>query len=335
MKGRTDHFKQEARIAKEIGADGIFLDTMDKSDVAFREAVDAVNTEVVFASEGRPDLEAAQLVTGSWNQSGNATNKMPNIDLFRFIFPEHNVHNINRGARKRDELIYNALFNGTGLIVWEDIFGEINKYSWNERILIQRYSRIIHENRDAYLTNNPIPLVPTFRKDLYVNAFSISTKSIYPAYQLDREKVDRMYDNRMIGPFMEVNNPPDWHYIDIWNHQIIPTENIEDKTRLIFPEEPTDVMSCIVGFPNNLDISINGDNVKVMTINPISNASIQINTVNNLTMMEENNLNISGLSVEFNISDLNLKFPYKVLVKLMEGDILKDEVILDMGWKQF
>ena len=51
MKGRKDHFKQEARISKAIGADGVFLDTMSETDVGFREALDAVNPDNVFVSE--------------------------------------------------------------------------------------------------------------------------------------------------------------------------------------------------------------------------------------------------------------------------------------------
>ena len=334
MRGRKDSFKQEARIAKAIGADGIFLDTMSESDVAFRDAVDAINPDIVFVSEGRPDLGATRLVTGSWNQQGNATNKMPNVDLFRFIFPEHNVHNINRGARKRDELIYNALFNGTGLIIWEDIFGEINKFSWNERILIQRYSRIIHENRDAYLTANPIPLVADLRNDIYINAFPYAEKCVYPAYQLGRENVDRRYDNRLIGPFMLVEHPDNWHYVDVWNHQPILTEKKNDKTYLVFPEEPTDVMSCIVGFPANLDVEIDGEILQIKVKRPIKDASIHVNTVNNLTMMEEEVDQIQGNSGDIQISQLRLKYPYLILVKLMQNDILKDEVILDLGWKK-
>ena len=281
MKGRTDHFKQVARISKAIGADGIFLDTMNESDTSFREALDAVNPDNVFVSEGRPDLTAAQLVTGSWNQSGNATNKMPNVDLFRFILPEHNIHNINRGARKRDELIYNALFNGVGLIIWEDIFGEINRFSWNERILIQRYNRIIHENRDAYLTDNPVPLVADFRDDLYVNAFPGAEKCIYPAYQLGREKVNRAVDDRLIGPFMEVSHPENWHFVDVWNHQTIPIKNVNGKTCLIFPEEPNDVMSCIIGMPKNLKVEKEGQTLHIQVNKPMENSLIHINTVNN------------------------------------------------------
>jgi hypothetical protein len=334
MKGRKDHFKQEARISKAIGADGVFLDTMSETDKGFREALDAVNPDNVFVSEGRPDLAGAQLVTGSWNQSGNATNKMPNVDLFRFVIPEHNIHNINRGARKRDELIYNALFNGTGFIVWEDIFGEINRYSWNERILISRYNRVIHENRDAYLTDNPIPLVADFRDDLYVNAFPISEKCVYPAYQVGRENINRAVDDRLIGPFMEVEHPQDWHFIDVWNHQAIPVEIINGRSCLVFPEEPTAVMNCIVGMPVNLNVEFDGNIIHVKTGKPLDNASIQINTVNNLTLMEEKVLKISGNSGDIDIKKLDLKFPYKVLVKLMQEDILKDEVILNLGWKK-
>ncbi|MFC1620454.1 hypothetical protein ACFL45_10980 [Candidatus Neomarinimicrobiota bacterium] len=335
MKGGKDHFKQEAAIAKAIGADGIFLDTMGKSDISFRTEVDAVSTDIVFVSEGRPALEAAELVTGSWNQSGPATNKMPNVDLFRFVFPEHNVHNINRGARKRDELILNALFNGVGFIVWEDIFGEINKYSWNERIMIQRYNRIIHENRDAYLTDSPVPLIDALHPKLFVNEFAIDSKVVYPAYQLDRANVNRMIDDRLIGPFLEVDQPDNWHFVDVWNHQMIPVQRKSGKSRLVFPEEPADVMSCIVGFPKNLAVEVVDGKIGIQATNPVKGGAIHVNTVNNLTMMEQEVLKIDGNTGQAALSDIDLKTPHKVLVKLMEGDVLKDEVILDLGWKQF
>ncbi|MDZ7724233.1 MAG: hypothetical protein U5R06_15865 [candidate division KSB1 bacterium] len=335
MNKDKNHFKEEAKIAKAIGSDGVFLDTMDESDKMFREALDAVNPDNVFVSEGRPDLDAAQLVTGSWNQQGNATNRMPNVDLLRFIIPEHNVHNINRGARKRDELILNALFNGTGFIVWEDIFGEINNYSWNERIMIKRYNRIIHENRDAYLSDSPVPLVRDFRDDVYVNKFPVHNKCVYPVYQLDREHISRSLDNRLIGPFMPVDHPESWHYVDVWNHKAIPTQNFKGMTCLAFPEEPTDVMSCIVALPSNLLVESKGTILDISARQPVENASLHINTVDNLTFLEENQQIIPGHTGKVDISELQLDFPYKVIVKLMQDDILVDEVIVNTGWKQF
>jgi hypothetical protein len=93
-------------------------------------------------------------------------------------------------------------------------------------------------------------------------------------------------------------------------------------------------MNCIVGMPVNLKVEVDGNIIHVKTGKPKENASIQINTVNNLTLMEEEVLKISGNSGDIDIKKLDLKFPYKVLVKLMQGDILKDEVILNLGWKK-
>jgi hypothetical protein len=133
---------------------------------------------------------------------------------------------------------------------------------------------------------------------------------------------------------MEVEHPQDWHFVDVWNHQAIPLENINSKTCLVFPEEPTSVMNCIVGMPVNLSVEVEENIIHVRASKSLENSSIQINTVNNLTLMEEEFLKISGNSGEIDIKKLDLKFPYKVLVKLMQGDILKDEVILNLGWKK-
>jgi len=356
MVKNQDHYKEEARISKAIGADGVFLDTMKDSEIAFRKALDAVNPDNVFVSEGRPSIADAQLVTGSWNQSGSATNTMPNVDLFRFLLPKHNVHNINRGARDREQLIHNALFNGTGFIVWEDIFGEINQYSWNERILIHRYSRILRENIDAYLTENPIPLVRDLRDDIYINAFPVSSKCVYPTYQNDYKSVSRraiINDGsaprfrgkggrdwegktpRLIGPFIDVDHPKDWHYIDVWNHRNVATKEVNGKTRLIFLEEAPDKMSCVVGMPKNLKVNQADGSLKIRVTNPIENSRIQINTVDNLNMMEEEKMELRGDDVTVNLSDLDLDYPYKILVKLMQEDIMIDQVIIDAGWFNF
>jgi len=139
----------------------------------------------------------------------------------------------------------------------------------------------------------------------------------------------------LIGPFMVVKHPDNWHYVDVWNHQPILTEKKNGKTWLIFPEEPNDVISCIVGMPENLKVEKDGEMLRIDARRPLDNASIHINTVNNLTMMEEEVLKLAGNKAVVEVSRLKLDFPYIVLVKLMQGDILKDEVVLNLGWKKF
>ena len=94
--------------------------------------------------------------------------------------------------------------------------------------MIHRYSRILRENIDAYLTENQIPLVRDLRDDIYINAFPVSSKCVYPTYQNDYKSVSRraiINDGsaprfrgkggkdcegktpRLIGPFIDVDHP--------------------------------------------------------------------------------------------------------------------------------
>ena len=52
-------------------------------------------------------------------------------------------------------------------------------------------------------------------------------------------------------------------------------------------------------------------------------------------MAEEEVLKLPGSKATVEISKLKLDFPYLVIVKLMQQDVLRDEVILNLGWKRF
>jgi hypothetical protein len=221
------------------------------------------------------------------------------------------------------------------LIIWEDIFGEINRFTWQERCLIKRYNRIIHENRDAFLSDNPRPLVADLREDLYINSFPSQEKCVYPVFQLGRENVDRHERQRLVGEFLVVDHPQDWHYVDVWNHQPIRAERKDGRTHLSFWEEPADVMSCIVGFPKRLSVRRQGENLLFEVSEPIDGTFVEINLVDNLTMIEKEAVQLQGARGKVVINELGLEFPYLILLKLRRKDVLVDEVIIDLGWKKF
>jgi hypothetical protein len=141
--------------------------------------------------------------------------------------------------------------------------------------------------------------------------------------------------NQMKGPYIEVDHPDNWHYVDVWSHRKIPAEKVNGKTRLSYPIQPAEPIFCIVALPENLRVIRDEKTLRVETRFPLENASIQINTVDNLTMIEEEMLKLPGNGGILDIPRLNLDYPYKVLIKLMQGDVLKDEVVLDLGWKKF
>ena len=87
--------------------------------------------------------------------------------------------------------------------------------------------------------------------------------------------------------------------------------------------------------PKNLKVNQADGSLKIRVTNPIENSRIQINTVDNLNMMEEEKMELSGNDATVNLSDLDLDYPHKVLVKLMQDDVMIDQVIVDAGWYGF
>ena len=46
-------------------------------------------------------------------------------------------------------------------------------------------------------------------------------------------------------------------------------------------------------------------------------------------------MNFSGNDATIKLSELDLDYPHKVLVKLMQDDVMIDQVIVDAGWYGF
>ena len=132
-----------ARAVAEIGADGVFLDTMDSVLVQFRQAIDQVRSGVVFCSEAQPGSDSLPLITGSWDQAPHR--QAAEIDLQRFLFPERPTFMVNRHAvgAHRLAVLNRARFNATGLVVWQDIFGEMLPFTDQEASMVREIVSVL------------------------------------------------------------------------------------------------------------------------------------------------------------------------------------------------
>jgi len=254
---RDDLGAAQAEVMARTGANGTYLDIMSGATERLRQTFDRVDPGIVFSSENRPSFAGLALSTGSQEDHEYVT-EMPRLDLLRFVLPEHNISNTERMGRNRTNQIRNTIFNLVGFTVWEDIFGEINRYSWDERVLITRYNRLVHDHMDAFLTLEPRPLLPTRPlgrsqgssphksawspnpethdhpypppsddrpSGLCVNAFPTSGKTLYSLYHHGHDNVDRFHDNRARGRLFRVEVPADWRVVNVWDG--LPAEIIE------------------------------------------------------------------------------------------------------------
>lgn len=166
-------------LLRETDADGFFLDTMEQVPGGFREAADAVRPGIVFCSELHPNTrESLEILTASWDQFWSIP-CMPEIDLLRFILPGHTAPQISRwqNGSGKDMLIKRAIFSGTGLVVWQDVFGSWLPYSAEQKETIRRYKQLWLEYRSYFQGTESIPLYPTEWSGLYCNRFSAEAEN--------------------------------------------------------------------------------------------------------------------------------------------------------------
>ena len=250
---KEDMYGAMAEIAGIVGADGLLLDTMGKSDAEFRQKMDTYNRAAQFVTEGRPGLDGLVVTTSSWDHK-LTQDSMPYVDLLRFILPEHRVFQINRWDRDRLPLIKKAIFNTTGYTVWNDIFGEINIHTWEEKIMLSRYHRAMHDFAHVINTTDNEPLVENFVPNLYVNGFYHKEMHFYTLFQDVHNFVTHHKDRRVIGSLFRVKVPDDWHAADIWNKRPVEIRIQSGEKMVFFPNEMPEGIGCIVVMPELIQV---------------------------------------------------------------------------------
>lgn len=254
-----------AQLIVDTEADGVFLDTMEMITPAFRQAIDGRNPGVVFCSEGRAREEALEIVTGCWDQSPNrgqtdgnwsaSVEVMPKIDLWRFVLPEHRLFVINRHAMGDDRLriIQRGFFNGTGWVVWQDIFGLTLPYTSQEAALLKKCRTIFRENRQAVNCEAPVPLVETTITGLWANEFPGQAKRMWTFYNEG--------DRPAQGGGLPITARPGCHFVDVWSgREVAPPDG------LLNVHVAAQSVGCVVESPCLIALSPDRQQVQVADI---------------------------------------------------------------------
>lgn len=126
----TPDIEALTQIIKDIDADGIFLDTMAWGAKEFREKLDQVKPGVVLESELALAVENINDHHMSWAQWFGDSNA-PGILRNKWFERCHMQHGISRWERDRTKELQTAWMNGSGIMIWENVFGQW--VGWNER----------------------------------------------------------------------------------------------------------------------------------------------------------------------------------------------------------
>jgi hypothetical protein len=214
-----------AKLIQEIDADGVFLDTLSSLDAKLQRTVESARAGVAFCSEGRASSASLQSITCSWEQSqsrsweqGNWTavpERVHKIDMERFVFPEHRLFVVNRFATGKDRIrvIQRGFFNGTGWVVWQDVFGLALTYTPEETAFLKKCRTIFRSHRSTIWGPGPYPHLPTRVPGVYCNEFTGGGKSIWTFYNDN----DHLVDEAVI----QIARNQHTHFVDLWNEKEI------------------------------------------------------------------------------------------------------------------
>ena len=155
-------YEELGEIVQGLDADGVMLDTMTEVPERLAREVALRRGGVVFAPELRPrdaDLRHLRQSWAQWFEVGDAAT--PSIYRHRWLVPQHMQLAIRRWDTSRRGDIAYSFFNGSGLILWDNVFGTWNPYTREDRRLIAETAAVLDHCQDLIVRGQWLPLIPT------------------------------------------------------------------------------------------------------------------------------------------------------------------------------
>jgi len=166
-----------AELVRTLDFDGIFLDTLNEGAAEFRVKLDAIRAGIVLESEGAPPLENIQDHHMSWAQWFQDSST-PGILRNKLLERRHMQHQIRRWDRDHTGELQSAWMNGSGMMVWENVFGTWVGWSPRDKSILRSMLPIQRRYASIFSGQGWTPLVPTDIPDLFASLWEGSSEKL-------------------------------------------------------------------------------------------------------------------------------------------------------------
>jgi Sulfatase-modifying factor enzyme 1 len=197
-----------AELVTSLGVDGVFLDTMREGGPELVAKLQQLRPPPVLEGESRVPLERITDHEMSWAQ-WFADSPAPGVMAAHWFERRHMQHHTRRWNRDHSDELQSAWMNGTGVVVWDAVFG--SWVGWNERdaSTLRRMVRAQRALADLLIDGEWTPLVDATVEALaagvYVSRFRGPAMTLWTA--VNRGVVDfsgRVIDNHGDSPVLDV-----------------------------------------------------------------------------------------------------------------------------------
>jgi len=204
--GRPDE-EALADTTKALDADGIFLDTMVQVPARLRALVDAARPGVTFEPEGHPAVADLAQCNASWGQWLQPFDEGGALHL-KWLEPRHMQHQIRRWDPSRQADLAATWLNGSGILVWENVFGSWNPWSAPDRADLRRMVPVLRHHADLLCSDTWLPCFPTRVPALRASSWQRGPCRLWTLLSQDRQPYE--------GVAFEAPDA-DCRWFDLWN----------------------------------------------------------------------------------------------------------------------
>jgi formylglycine-generating enzyme len=149
-----DDAAEIAALVSDLGADGVFLDTLKEGAEELRAAMPP---GVAFESESRVPLARIRDHAMSWAQ-WFADSDVPGVLRARWFERRHMVHHTRRWHRSHLEELHSAWLNGAGVLVWDVVFGVWAGWSPRDRDVLKAAQAVWRDHAGLFAHGEWTPL---------------------------------------------------------------------------------------------------------------------------------------------------------------------------------
>lgn len=231
----TSDFKTFAGIIGKTNADGLFMD-VGTYGFEFQPELDKYKRGITVGPEISPLLQVSQgpnAVTSSWAQTVKPINN-GGVMALKWIIPDHLQLRIERGNPDRQNQMAFTWINGQGIIVWENLFGIMNKWNAKDRQTLRRMNAIWQQFYSLYTSDTWKPYLPTNNEAVNTSSWENTTTRIWnivATKPLNGTTIELEADNRFT------------HYYNLWTGQKLSVSNGKISVDI-------DRLGCVAGFKN-------------------------------------------------------------------------------------
>lgn len=152
-----DDLTELAAVVRELGADGVFLDTLKKAEPALVARLEAARPGIVLEGESKLPVERIEDHSSSWAQFF-ADSPVPGVLRAHWYERRHMQHHVRRWHRDHSEELQSAWLNGVGVMVWEVVFGVWVGWSRCDAATVTRLVTVQRAARPLLLDGEWTPL---------------------------------------------------------------------------------------------------------------------------------------------------------------------------------